>query len=105
MLIPPAIAKVLHDRICEMIRDDGRHLDLRVRAHLPAFHEQVLGRLQEAQLALGGGNGVDLAVGFDPVGRVVRVEDGPEQRGEVGLGPDFGGGFVSGRARVSEVDT
>jgi hypothetical protein len=37
MLPPPTIAKILENPCGEVVRDDGRNLDLRIRPNLPPW--------------------------------------------------------------------
>lgn len=86
-----------------MVRDDSGHLDLRVRAELPALEEEVLCRLQEAMLCVWARDGVQLSVARQPVARIVRVENGTEERREVDFLPELGRCLVPLAPRIDDV--
>lgn len=50
---------------------------------------------QKPQLALRGRDWVHLSVAFEPIGRIIRVQDCAEDGGKIGLLPDFWGCVVS----------
>lgn len=61
----------------------------------PTLEEELLGRLEEPHLPLGGGDGVEFSVAGKTVFGVIGVADRAQEGGEEGLLPDLGRCFVT----------
>ena len=59
------------------------------------FREQHLSSLEESQFVFRIRDGIELAICFEVVRWVVRIEDRPEKCRDVGFLPDFGCRFMS----------
>lgn len=73
MLQPKCVSEVLEKPRRQVIRDDGRDLNLWIRSQLPPFKEQLLRRLQESQLCLGARNRVQFSKSSETIARIISV--------------------------------
>lgn len=103
VLQPEGVTKVLEQPRCEMIRDDGRHLNFWIGSQLPPFEEQLLRRLQEPHLRLGSRDRIQLSKSCKPIAGIVGVSYCPQECRQVSLLPDCRRSLVTFAAQVHNV--